>query len=71
MQVAQSEADMLRMDLAEAQTTEAALRSTLTDTEGQVRRSPWHLPSTDSIDKDGSKAVCSMTHHRTACMCMC
>ena len=38
-QVAQSEADSLRMDLAEAQTTEAALRSTLGDTEGQVRRS--------------------------------
>ena len=37
--MAQSEADSLRMDLAEAQTTEAALRSTLGDTEGQVRRS--------------------------------
>ena len=42
-QVAQSEADSLRMDLAEAQTAEAALRTTLCDTEGQVRSLPWHM----------------------------
>ena len=36
LQVAQSEADSLRMDLAEAQTSEATLRSTLDETEGQV-----------------------------------
>ena len=41
--MAQSDADSLRMDLAEVQTTEAALRSTLGDTEGQVRRLPQHL----------------------------
>ena len=36
LQVAQSEADALRMELAEVQTSEASLRSTLNDTEGQV-----------------------------------
>ena len=36
LQVAQSEADSLRMDLAMSQTSEAALRATLHETEGQV-----------------------------------
>ena len=36
VQVAQSEADNLRMELAAAQTNEAALRSNLDETEGQV-----------------------------------
>ncbi len=35
-QVAQSEADSLRMDLAESQTNEAMLKSTLDETEEQV-----------------------------------
>ena len=34
--MAQSETDSLRMELAEAQTNEAALRSALDETEGQV-----------------------------------
>lgn len=36
LQVAQSEADALRIKLAEAQTCKASLQSTLNDTEGQV-----------------------------------
>ena len=36
LQVTQSEADSLRMELAESQTSIATLRSTLEETEGQV-----------------------------------